>query len=127
MKVPVKINMKPRGFYLAFFVVAAFGIYLRLDQFTLQVLLDDEWHVIHQLLAKSPTELLQTFGASDFSIPLALFYWLELKLFGLSELAMRWPMMLAGISAIILFPLYIRNYFDDKTTLIFLFFNIISH
>lgn len=126
MKVPLKINLNPRGFYLTFFIIAAFGIYLRLDQFTLQVLLDDEWHVIHQLLTKSPKELLQTFGASDFSIPLALFYWLELKLFGLSELGMRWPMMLAGIATLFLLPLYIRNFFDDKVTLVFLFLLAIS-
>ncbi len=126
MNVPANINLKPHGFYLAFFLLIAIGSYLRLDQFTLQVLLDDEWHVIHQLLYKTPLELFQTFGEADFSIPLALFYWLELKLFGLSELAMRWPMMLAGISALIIFPLYSRNYIDDKATLVFLFLLAIS-
>lgn len=123
---PANINLKPHGFYLAIFVLVAIGSYLRLDQFTLQVLLDDEWHVIHQLLYKTPLELYQTFGEADFSIPLALLYWVELKLFGLSELAMRWPMMLAGISALIIFPFYARNYIDDKATLVFLFLLAIS-
>jgi len=31
-------------------VMVAIGAWLRLNQFTQQVLLDDEWHVIHQLL-----------------------------------------------------------------------------
>ena len=123
---PANINRKPHGFYLAFLLLVVIGSYLRLDQFTLQVLLDDEWHVIHQLLYKTPLELYQTFGEADFSIPLALLYWLELKLFGLSELAMRWPMMLAGISALIIFPFYTRNYIDDKATLVFLFLLAIS-
>ena len=106
-------------FYLIFFVIVLIGILLRLDQFLLQVLLDDEWHVIHQLLVKGPKELFLTFGHADFSIPLALMYWLELKLFGLSETGMRWPMMLAGLITLIVFPLYIRNFFSTRTTLIF--------
>ena len=46
--VPANINWKPHGFYLDFLLLVAIGSYLRLDQFTLKVLLDDEWHVIHQ-------------------------------------------------------------------------------
>jgi len=106
-------------FYLMFLVIVSIGILLRLDQFLIQVLLDDEWHVIHQLLVKGPKELFLTFGHADFSIPLALMYWLELKLFGLSETGMRWPMMLAGVITLIVFPLYVRRFFSDKTTLIF--------
>jgi hypothetical protein len=114
------------GFYPVFFAVFAVGVYLRLDQFSLQVLLDDEWHVIHQLLVKTPAELFQSFGLADFSIPLALFYWLESNLFGLTEMGMRWPMMLAGISALLVFPLYIRKSFGDKVSLVFLFLFAIS-
>ncbi|MBE9549300.1 MAG: glycosyltransferase family 39 protein, partial [Proteobacteria bacterium] len=106
-------------FYLPFFIIVIFGIILRLDQFTQQVLLDDEWHAIHQLLKGHPEKLFLTFGHADFSIPLALLYWLQLNLFGLSETGMRWPMMLAGISTLVAFPLYIRKFFDNKTTLIF--------
>jgi hypothetical protein len=126
MKIPATMHSKPSAFYLVFFAIAVLGLYLRLDQFGLQVLLDDEWHVIHQLLAKSPGELVQTFGAADFSIPLALLYWLELKLFGLSEIGMRWPMMLAGIVFLCVSPLYLRSFFDDKVALIFMFMIAIS-
>jgi len=113
-------------FFLAFAAIAVVGIYLRLDQFFVQVLLDDEWHVIHQLLARSPAELVRTFGVADFSIPLALLYWLEMKWFGLSELGMRWPMMLAGIGFLCLAPLYLRRHFDDGTTLVFMLLVAIS-
>jgi len=106
-------------FYLAFLVIVSIGAFLRLYQFSLQVLLDDEWHVIHQLLARGPKELFLTFGHADFSIPLALFYWLELKLFGLSETGMRWPMMLSGLLTLVVFPLYVRKYLGNRTTLFF--------
>lgn len=120
MKKPLHTSSASRGFYLVFCVIAALGIYLRLDQFTVQVLLDDEWHVIHQLLAKTPTELVQTFGIADFSIPLALLYWVELTHFGLSEFGMRWPMMLAGCLFLCLAPLYVRRYFNDSVALVFM-------
>lgn len=126
MNEPKKHNSASRGFYLVFFAMTLLGLYLRLDQFGLQVLLDDEWHVIHQLLAKTPGELVQTFGVADFSIPLALLYWLELKLFGLSEIGMRWPMMLAGIVFLCWSPFFVRRYFDDKAALIFMFLIAVS-
>lgn len=119
----MKVRLAPDSAVVRFFAVfltfIAIGAWLRLDQLTLQVLLDDEWHVIHQLLVKDPRALFLTFGHADFSIPLALMYWLELKLFGLSEFGMRWPMMLAGLSALLVFPLYVRRYFDQQTTLVF--------
>jgi uncharacterized membrane protein len=126
MKTLTTIHLKPPWFYLLFSAIALLGIWLRLDQFVSQVLLDDEWHVIHQLLARPPAELVKTFGVADFSIPLALLYWLEMKWVGLSELGMRWPMMLAGILFLCLGPLYLRRYFDDRTTLIFMFLVAIS-
>jgi hypothetical protein len=89
---------KTAAFYVLLAIITLLGVYLRLDQFGLQVLLDDEWHVLHQLLANPPSQLFLTFGHADFSIPLALFYWLEMNVFGLSELGMRWAMMLAGIA-----------------------------
>ena len=113
-------------FYLLLLVMVAIGAWLRLNQFTQQVLLDDEWHVIHQLLFKGPKELFLTLGHADFSIPLGLMYWLELKQFGLSELAMRWPMMCAGLLTLVVFPLYVRKYFDRFTTLLFSLLLVIS-
>jgi len=111
--------MKSVRFYSALAVAAFVGAYLRLDQFVSQVLIDDEWHAVHILLGSSPKEIFLNFGSSDFSIPLALLYWLEADLFGLSELGMRWPMMAAGILALVILPLYCRRYFDDKTAIIF--------
>jgi|GEM_PF-505649 len=108
-------------FYALLAVAVLLGAYLRLDQFSLQILIDDEWHAVHQLLSKQPKELFLTFGRADFSIPLSLLYWLESRVFGLNELAMRWPMMLAGISIVGLFPLYCRQFFSDRGVIIFAF------
>lgn len=106
-------------YFLLYLLLVCIGVYFRLDQFLVQVLLDDEWHAIHQLLTKTPGELFLTIGHADFSIPLALLYWLEKSSIGLSELGMRWPMMLAGIITLIAAPLYLRRYLDDRTTLFF--------
>ncbi|MBT4521562.1 MAG: hypothetical protein HOC23_16305 [Halieaceae bacterium] len=119
----MRVNSGPYSentlFYLVLLAIVMLGAWVRLSQFTLQVLLDDEWHAIHQLLFKGPKELFLTFGHADFSIPLALMYWLEQKLFGLSELGMRWPMMAAGLLTLLVFPLYVRKYFSWSTTLVF--------
>lgn len=114
------------GFWLVFLALALLGAYLRLDQFSLQVLLDDEWHVIHQLLFNSPSQLATTFGHADFSIPLALLYWAELETTGLSEIGMRWPMMLAGIAFLCIAPLYLRRYFGAGVSLLFMLLIAIS-
>ncbi len=111
---------------LVFLALTLLAVYLRLDQFTLQVLLDDEWHVIHQLLFNTPSQLVTTFGHADFSIPLALLYWAELETIGLSETGMRWPMMLAGIVFVCVAPLYVRRYFGDRVALLFMLLVAIS-
>lgn len=83
------------------------GAYLRLDQFGAQVLIDDEWHAVHQLLRSAPAQMVRDFGYSDYSIPLGLLYWVEARFFGLSEELMRWPMMLCGLATLVLLPWYV--------------------
>ncbi len=126
MRILIQNNLKSVGFYATFLSIISFGIYLRLDQIAFQVLLDDEWHVIHQLLDKTPAELFLTFGQSDFSIPLSLLYWTEIELFGLSEMSMRWPMVVGGIASLLIIPLYVRKYFGDRVILIFSVLLVIS-
>lgn len=112
-------DLQPGVFYLFLLVIIATGVYFRLDQFFLQVLLDDEWHAVHQLLKKGPGELFLTIGQADFSIPLTLLYWLEKEYFGLSEFGMRWPMLVAGIATLFVLPLYVRRFLSDQTVLLF--------
>ncbi|MDX1380608.1 MAG: glycosyltransferase family 39 protein [Xanthomonadales bacterium] len=109
-----------QGWWLLLLVVLAAGAWLRVQQFPDQVLLDDEWHAVHQLLAdKGPAELFLTFGTADYSIPLGLLYWLEMRGFGLSELAMRWPMLLASLATLGLFSAFARRRFAPPVAVLF--------
>ena len=53
-------------------VAIALGAYLRLDQFLAQVLIDDEWHAVHQVMHRTPKTMFLDFGFADYSIPLGI-------------------------------------------------------
>src|SRR5262252_9859104 len=95
------------------------GIGLRLDQFGAQVLIDDEWHAVHQLSKLAPTRMWLDFGHADYSIPLGLLYAVESSAFGLSESAMRWPMLACGLATLVLFPLYVAPRLGRATAAVF--------
>lgn len=103
--------------------LAAFllGAYLRFDQFFEQVLIDDEWHAVHQLIESTPARIVTSFGHADYSIPLTLLYWFEAKYFGLSEVAMRWPMMLCGLTTLAVFPAFIWRQLGRREAALFAF------
>jgi len=90
-------------------VLVALGAALRLDQFAVQVLLDDEWHAVHQVLNHGPASLYFQLGHADYGIPLALYDWALAQTIGLSETAMRLPMMLCGLATIVVFPLAVAR------------------
>jgi hypothetical protein len=100
----------PRLSWLPWFALAiAAGIWLRLDQLASQLLLEDEWHAVYRVVHDSPSAIFLDFGHSDHSIPLTLLYGLEALAFGLSEIAMRWPQLAAGIATLMLFPCTLRG------------------
>jgi len=103
----------------AIVIVIIIGIYFRLDQFLLQILIDDEWHAVNQLLKSNPADIFTSFGHADHSIPLTLFYWFEAKFFGLSEVLMRWPVMLCGLLTLLLFSIYAYKKFHYKEAVLF--------
>ncbi len=111
----------PRKLFLtiAFFAAIAVGAFLRLSQITAQVLVGDEWHPVHQLTYYSLKHIATSFGNADYSIPLVLYYWPQMKHFGVSELSLRLPMIVAGLLTLIAFPLALRNRIDDRTVAIF--------
>src|SRR5258706_456325 len=62
---------------LFFWAVAAatlLALWLRAWGITIQVVLDDEWHALHKLVEASYSGIFKSFGLSDHSIPLTLFY-----------------------------------------------------
>src|SRR4029453_8108532 len=70
-------------------VALLIGAWLRLDQVAGQVLIDDEWHAVHQFIAHTPREMFLDFGYADYSIPLGILDWFEAQWWGVSELTLR--------------------------------------
>ena len=97
----------------------AIGAFLRLDQLTTQVLIEDEWHAVHQLIYYTPKQMVSTFGNADYSIPLVLFYWLQMNWWGVSELTLRQPSLLAGLATVIALPAALRGRLDDRILALF--------
>jgi Dolichyl-phosphate-mannose-protein mannosyltransferase len=95
------------------------GAYLRLDQFISQVLIDDEWHAVHQVLQRTPGAMFLDFGYADYSIPLGILDWYEAHWWGLSEFALRWPMVLCGLATLAVLPLYVAPRLGRTTAAVF--------
>lgn len=82
----------------AFGLIALLAAGLRLQQLSIQWLMDDEWHALHKLLGGAGyADIASSFGSADYSIPLALLYRLLLDTVGLSEWLMRLPSLVAGL------------------------------
>ncbi len=95
------------------------GAWLRLDQFTQQVLIDDEWHAVHQVMLHTPAQMFLDFGFADYSIPLGILDWYEARWFGLSETLLRLPMLICGIATLVAFPLYVARRFPVAVAALF--------
>jgi len=95
------------------------GTWLRLEQIAIQVLIDDEWHAVHQLLVHTPREMLVDFGYADYSIPLGILDWYQAQVWGLSELTLRWPMIACGLATLVVFPLYVAPRLGRATAAVF--------
>ncbi|HUH94271.1 MAG TPA: hypothetical protein VL742_14160 [Casimicrobiaceae bacterium] len=100
-------------------MASGLGVALRLDQIASQLLLEDEWHAVYRVAHQGPLAIFLDFGHSDSSIPLTLLYLAEAHTRGLSELAMRWPMLAAGIATLVLFPPYVLRRFGYGEALLF--------
>jgi hypothetical protein len=99
--------------------VIAGGIWLRLDQLSAQLLLDDEWHAVYRVVHDMPVAVFLDFGFADSSIPLTLLYLAEANAFGLTELGMRVPLVAAGIATLVLFPWYVARHVGRSEALLF--------
>ena len=110
----------PPPAWLAVMVAAAIvGTFLRLDQLLSQVLIDDEWHAIHQMLDHAPRVMFFDFGFADYSIPLGILDWYEAHWWGISEIAMRLPMVACGLATLVVLPLYIAPRLGSATAAVF--------
>ena len=90
--------------FLPWAAALAVGVWLRGQQWAEQVLIDDEWHLVHRLVLSTPREMFFDFGYSDYAIPLGLLYSALGEVMPLSEAVLRMPMLLAGIATLVLLP-----------------------
>lgn len=102
-----------------FGIAALVGTYLRLNQIVSQVLIDDEWHAVHQVLQRTPASMLVDFGWADYSIPLGILDGYEARWFGLSEILLRGPMLACGLVTLLVLPLYVAPRVGRATAAVF--------
>ena len=111
---------------IALALAVAAGAAVRLDQIADQIPADDEWHALHAVSTQGYGRIFTHFGASDYSIPLALWDKLLSGTIGLSELGMRAPVLLAGIASLVALPLLLRAHVGRKASLVFAWLFAIS-
>ena len=97
----------PCYWFVALAAAVLIGAWLRLDQIAVQVLIDDEWHAVHQFIARTPRDMFFDFGYADYSIPLGILDWYQAQAWGVSELTLRWPMIACGLATLVVLPLYV--------------------
>jgi hypothetical protein len=108
-------------------LVLGVGFFLRFQQLSDQWLMDDEWHAIHKVLSgASYASIASSFGFTDYSIPLTLYYkWLASRI-GLTELDARMPLLMAGMVFLILGMVWSWKRLDHHVAVIFGFLLAIS-
>jgi len=111
------IEMLQREYMLLFAVIFAAG--LRLYQLPGQILFGDEWHAIFAATHLSYSQILSSFGISDHSIPIALYYKLALDSVGLEECIIRIPFAFAGTLTVLALPLLVRRFVGRFTSNLF--------
>jgi hypothetical protein len=87
-------------FLFAVGIATVLGLWLRAWGVTGQVVLDDEWHAIHKLVASTYGEIFNTFGLADHSIPLTLFYKYMAGTIGLAEGRLRILQIICGVALV---------------------------
>lgn len=87
------------------------GTALRVWQLDGQILIDDEWHAIHRLLAADIPQIVTRLGYADYSIPLTVAFRLLYDHGMLSERWMHIPAACAGIALLVAAPWLMRRSF----------------
>ena len=104
----------------------AVGTWLRYQQWFDQVLIDDEWHLVHRLVLSTPREMFLDFGYSDYGIPLGLFYAALGSVTSLSESVLRLPMLVAGVATLVVLPALVVRRVGLAATTVFAWLLAIS-
>jgi hypothetical protein len=82
------------------------GAYLRLWQVGQQIVVGDEVHALKSAGSGTVRTILAEKGLPDVSIPMALWDYLLIQTIGLSEWGFRFPVLLAGLLALVILPVF---------------------
>lgn len=81
------------------------GAALRLHALPQQMLVDDEWHLVHRLRdGAGLAAIVGDFGRTDHSIGLGACAWLLMRFAALDETMLRLPSLLAGLALVVVVP-----------------------
>ncbi|MBK1672470.1 hypothetical protein CKO35_03995 [Ectothiorhodospira shaposhnikovii] len=95
--------------WLPWIAILGIALALRTWQLRTQLLADDEWHALHQIMAAGPAHIFTHFGHADHSIPLTLLYQWLAQGPGLTEWTLRLPLLIAGLVSVMLIPWLLRG------------------
>src|SRR5262249_1324346 len=94
------------------------GAYVRLHAIAAQVLVDDEWHMVHALRGGAPlSSVLRDFGANDHSIGLSFCSWSLMRLGRVDEIALRLPAIIGGF-ALLALPLWFARRLGTRVAVV---------
>jgi Dolichyl-phosphate-mannose-protein mannosyltransferase len=109
MKSPLRWNQNS-AFALALAIAFLAGFWLRWHLLMDQVFSDDEWHGLYYVIGKSPLWLLMHFSIPGATcIPLNFYTWILGATTGWSELLLRLPSLVCGLSCVLVCPLLARK------------------
>jgi hypothetical protein len=100
------------GWLLLGALALAAGTGLRVWQLDGQILIDDEWHAVHRLLAADVSQIVTRLGYADYSIPLTVAFRVLYDYGMLSERWMHIPAACAGIALLLVGPWLARRWFS---------------
>lgn len=86
-----------------------------------QILVDDEWHSLNYVIGKDFYYLLTHYALPGATcIPQNIYNLLLLRTTGWSEIMLRLPSLVAGIAALIVFPILARSLLERRPNLLFM-------
>jgi hypothetical protein len=95
------------------------GAALRLYRLPTQILVDDEWHMVHKLREGAGlASLVGDFGSNDHSIGLSLCAWTMARVTTLNETMLRLPSLVAGLVLIALVPALLARFVGRGTAIV---------
>jgi Dolichyl-phosphate-mannose-protein mannosyltransferase len=110
-------KLDPAEYFFAAGILLA-GVFFRLYQLPGQILVDDEWHAVHKIIAADYRGIFTDFGWADHCIPFTLFYEFLRNNFWISEFLMRLPSIVAGFLALLVVPLLLRRLIGTKAAVV---------